>query len=60
MTSKTWIASVIQPQGNHGWTPCIEWCRQNLSSDNDWRFVSEGVFEFVNEQDYTLFLLRWR
>jgi hypothetical protein len=52
-----------------GWRPCIEWCvkhfgEQRYHLDNSrggerWRFVSEGVFEFKNEQDRTMFLLRW-
>jgi hypothetical protein len=26
---------------------------------HDWRFISEGVFEFRREQDYSWYLLRW-
>jgi hypothetical protein len=48
-----------------GWTPCIEWCTQTFggmgfpNSPPCWRFVSEGVFEFREEQDLTAFLLKW-
>jgi hypothetical protein len=65
------VASVMSPvpklggalEVYRGWTPCIEWCEQTfgeISMDNyRWRFISEGVFEFNNEQDYLLFLLKW-
>jgi len=47
-----------------GWMPCMDWCREQFDIDDDnqprtWRYVGEGVFEFKNEQDRTLFLLRW-
>ena len=44
-----------------GWRPCIDWCRKHLGDRaiDGWRFQGEGVFEFKNEQDRTLFLLKW-
>jgi hypothetical protein len=44
--------------GYNGWSPQMSWCSENLQ-DNMWRYVGEGVFEFVNPQDRLLFLLRW-
>jgi hypothetical protein len=41
----------------HGWQPCIDWCSQNCSGP--WLFISEGVFEFELDTDYTMFMLRW-
>lgn len=40
-----------------GWKPCIEWCDKYC--EGPWLFVSEGVFEFEWDTDYTLFMLRW-
>lgn len=44
-----------------GWSPCVTWCREQFgdSMNDGWRFLSEGVFEFREEQDYLLFLLKW-
>ena len=44
-----------------GWRPCIEWCKTQFGDRalDGWRFVGEGVFEFRDEQDYAMFLLRW-
>lgn len=46
-----------------GWAPCISWCEEHLYYSNHnkpcWRYVGEGVFEFENEKDYTMFMLRW-
>ena len=53
------IASVMPP-GNItyvGWLPCIKWCDQYC--EGAWRFVSEGVFEFDLDSDYTMFMLKW-
>jgi hypothetical protein len=41
-----------------GWSPSIKWCQENLN-DRRWRYDGEGIFEFKQEQDYTMFLLRW-
>jgi len=64
-----YVASIMPPvdetiNGKYryqGWTPCIEWCKEQFgnSAMDGWRFVGEGVFEFRGEQDYVLFLLRW-
>ena len=40
-----------------GWTPCIEWCQKYC--EGQWRFITEGVFEFELDTDYFLFMLRW-
>jgi len=49
-----------------GWRPCMEWCVETFGGGigatvwgPGWRYVSEGVFEFRQEQDRTMFLLRW-
>jgi hypothetical protein len=39
--------------------PCIRWCEEHLDNYRGWWYVSEGVFEFNNEQDYLMFMLRW-
>jgi hypothetical protein len=59
-----YVASIMPPgplQTYQGWAPCIEWCKEQFgnSAMDGWRFVGEGVFEFREEQDYVLFLLRW-
>lgn len=72
--NETWyIASVRAPVQDrvskhvyYGWLPCVDWCREQFG-DNElvdyksakWNFIGDGVFEFRDEQDYTLFLLRW-
>jgi hypothetical protein len=52
--------SEVAPRGKmyQGWTPCMVWCGETFASNN-WRYISEGVFEFRQEQDLTAFLLRW-
>jgi hypothetical protein len=44
-----------------GWLPCIEWCTKTFGDRaiDGWRFIGEGVFEFREERDYVMFLLRW-
>lgn len=64
-----YIASIMPPGPNlggvlrayQGWTPCIEWCGELFGNSimDGWRFVGEGVFEFREEKDYLLFILRW-
>ena len=54
------IASIMSPEigGSYqGWSPCIEWCKENCESR--WIYVGEGVFDFVLDSDYTMFMLRW-
>ena len=57
------IASIMAPSsgdGNvayRGWQPCIDWCSANC--EGPWLFISEGVFEFELDSDYTMFMLRW-
>jgi hypothetical protein len=40
-----------------GWKPCIEWCEEQIV--DGWWYVGLGVFEFVDETDRTMFILRW-
>lgn len=64
-----YVASVQSPELQHdpinghryqGWSPCIRWCEEQFGEDRGgWWYISEGVFEFVNEQDHLLFMLRW-
>ena len=53
------IANIMPPerQPYQGWTSCIEWCSANCAGP--WLFISEGVFEFELDSDYTMFMLRW-
>jgi hypothetical protein len=44
--------------GYNGWHPQMRWCSENLQ-DTLWRYVGEGVFEFKNDADRLMFLLRW-
>jgi hypothetical protein len=60
---KRYVASVMAPTTGdghvayRGWTPCIEWCEKNIG--DGWWYSSEGVFEFVDESYYVMFMLRW-
>jgi hypothetical protein len=53
------IASITPPDRKpyQGWQPCIDWCSANC--EGPWLFITEGVFEFEWDTDYTLFMLRW-
>ena len=49
-----------------GWNPCMAWCVETFGGGigatawgPGWRYVGEGVFEFKNESDRLMFLLRW-
>lgn len=56
-----------------GWREPIGWCAETFGADKlavnnqwyqvnngpGWAYISEGVFEFDREQDYTMFMLRW-
>lgn len=62
------VASVAPPVNDRvskhvyvGWTPCIEWCKEQFGNTtmDGWRFIGEGVFEFRDEKMLTLFLLKW-
>lgn len=55
-------ATQYDPVNGHryqGWAPCIRWCEQQFGDEGGWWYNTEGVFEFVDEQDYIMFLLRW-
>jgi hypothetical protein len=60
-----YVASIGAPSSDHwvGWVPCIDWCEKTFgemtTNNYVWRYISEGVFEFKDEQDRTAFLLRW-
>jgi hypothetical protein len=64
-----YVASVQSPAIQHdpinghryqGWSPCIQWCEEQFGEDRGgWWYMTEGVFEFNNEQDYLVFMLRW-
>jgi hypothetical protein len=68
-----YVASVMPPvdetvNGKYryqGWRPCIDWCTKTFGemcspdSPDRWRFISEGIFEFQDESDLVLFMLRW-
>ena len=54
------IASIMPPEigGSYqGWSLCIDWCLENCESR--WIYVGEGVFDFVLDSDYIMFMLRW-
>ena len=36
----------------------MQWCAENFEQHN-WRFVSEGVFEFRRADNNLMFVLRW-
>jgi hypothetical protein len=54
-----YVASIKAPESSPylGWAPCIDWCEQRFGPG--WWYITEGVFEFVDERDYLLFMLRW-
>jgi hypothetical protein len=59
-----YVASVPAPEGVWGWTPCMTWCEKHFGIDQEWgvgcwHYNSEGVFEFKNEADCIMFMLRW-
>jgi hypothetical protein len=53
------VASVPAPDRTpyQGWSPCIVWCDNHLT--DGWWFIGDGAFEFINKQDYLMFMLRW-
>ena len=40
------------------WYEMYRWVKENVPS-NDYRYQGEGIFEFRNPQDLTMFLLKW-
>ena len=58
-----WVASVKSPNingGYKGWLPCAGWCEDLWGADfARWRYHGEGVFVFLQEEDYILFMLKW-
>lgn len=63
------VASIMAPvdetvNGKYryqGWTPCIDWCKEQFGDKaiDGWNFKGEGIFEFREEDDYLLFTLTW-
>ena len=53
-------ASVMAPDVTpyQGWTPCMNWCRDNC--EGHWRYDSEGAFGFEKETDHLMFVLAWQ
>ena len=53
------IASVGAPDSKpyKGWSPCFNWCEHHLNEG--WWYIGDGVFEFIDERDYLMFMLRW-
>lgn len=39
------------------WSTRIEWCEKNCTGK--WAYKGTGKFQFYNEQDYLMFLLKW-
>jgi hypothetical protein len=58
VSAPTMSADPISGHRYQGWTPCINWCFSHLGDDG-WWFIGDGVFEFVDETDRTMFMLRW-
>ena len=54
-----YVASIMPPKVTpyQGWKPCMEWCEEQIVEG--WWYIGEGVFEFVDEQDHLMFMLRW-
>ena len=58
------VASVASPQSQEiigltyqGWASRIRWCEEHIV--DGWWYRHEGVFEFVDEADRAMFILRW-
>jgi len=58
VAAPTMSADPINGHRYQGWTPCINWCLSQFGDDG-WWFVGDGVFEFINEKDHLMFMLRW-
>jgi hypothetical protein len=45
-----------------GWSPCMDWCFEQLGSHtvDGWGYLGEGVFEFREEKHAAWFMLRWQ
>ena len=57
-----YVASVMAPGANQGWSPCMDWCFEQFGSHtvDGWGYVGEGVFEFRDEKHAAWFMLRWQ
>ena len=54
--NKWYIASIGAINGS--WSEPLTWCHNNLHI-KVWHYHSEGVFEFKNESDFLIFMLKW-
>jgi hypothetical protein len=57
---KRYVASVMPPVTNgsyQGWSLCISWCEENIVEG--WWYIGEGVFEFLLDTDYLMFMLKY-
>ena len=53
------LGPMTDDQGHYtGWKKAINWRSENIQGI--WYYVGEGVFEFDNEQEYLMFVVRWR
>jgi hypothetical protein len=57
VAAPTMSADSISGHRYQGWTPCIIWCEKHIG--DGWWFIGDGVFEFVDDADRTMFMLRW-
>ena len=39
------------------WSARIDWCEKNCKGS--WKYKTMGKFQFHDEQDYLMFILRW-
>lgn len=59
LSAQGWhIISVSPPKQDGHWYEPFIWCSKMIPKEN-WNFHGEGVFEFRNEQDLLLFILKW-
>jgi hypothetical protein len=51
----------VEPEyPGHGWDDSIAWVRQHMGQRGvDWQYRGMGQFQFMEEKNYIMFLLRW-
>jgi hypothetical protein len=59
ISAPTMSADPITGHRYQGWKPCMDWCEERWGDRGGWWYIGEGVFEFNDERDYLMFLLRW-
>lgn len=52
------ISIRLVPESYKKWSEAYLWCRMNLNLLS-WQYMGSGEFRFVQEQEATLFILRW-